>query len=78
MTGPLYSIPPRKEVERTQLAEAMTKFQRNGGKVDVLPSLRADKPPKYASHAPGAKQQPTDIGNVTTKTSSTLIHVKNK
>ncbi|MGY4696563.1 hypothetical protein XfCFBP8356_010505 [Xylella fastidiosa subsp. sandyi] len=46
MTGPHYSIPPRKQVERTQLAEAMTKFQRNGGKVDVLPSLHADKPPK--------------------------------
>ncbi|KXB11761.1 hypothetical protein ADT28_02260, partial [Xylella fastidiosa] len=46
MIGPHYSTPPGKEVERTQLAEAMTEFQRNGGKVDVLPSLRADKAPK--------------------------------
>ncbi|ALR05827.1 hypothetical protein XFHB_01990 [Xylella fastidiosa] len=46
MIGPHYSTPPGKEVERTQLAEAMAEFQRNGGKVDVLPSLRADKAPK--------------------------------
>ncbi|ALR02316.1 hypothetical protein [Xylella fastidiosa] len=46
MIGPHYSTPPGKEVERTQLTEAMAEFQRNGGKVDVLPSLRADKAPK--------------------------------